>query len=73
MKNYNEILHGELNEDGVTRHEQLGTVSDMLNDLDTKGEFYEWLKTEGKTDAQAFEEGIAILNEELNRLYQELK
>lgn len=73
MNNYNEVLHGELNEDGVTRHEQLGTVSDMLNDLDTKGEFYEWLKTEGKTDVQVYEEGIAILNEELNRLYQELK
>ena len=45
----------------------------MLNDLDTKGEFYEWLKTECKTDVQVYEEGIAILNEELNRLYQELK
>lgn len=73
MKNYNELLHRELNEDGVTRHEELGTVSDMLNDLDTKGEFYKCLKKEGYTDAQAFEEGIAILNEELNRLYQELK
>lgn len=73
MKNYNEILHGELNEDGVTRHEQLGTVSDMLNDLDTRGLFYESLKAEGYTDVQVYEEGIAILNEELNRLYQELK
>lgn len=73
MKNYNKLLHEDLNEDGVTRHEELGTVSDMLNDLDTKGEFYKCLKEEGYTDAQAFEEGIAILSEELNRLYQELK
>lgn len=73
MHNYNELLHEDLNEDGVTRHEELGNVSAMLNDLDTKGEFYKCLKEEGYTDAQAFEEGIAILNEELNRLYQELK
>jgi len=73
MKNYNEVLHTEVNEDGVTRHEQLGTVSDMLNDLDIKGQFYQCLKEEHKTDAQVYEEGIAMLAEDLERLYQELK
>lgn len=73
MKNYNKLLHEDLNEDGDTRHEELGTVSAMLNDLEMRGLFYESLKEEGYTDVQVFEEGIAILNEELNRLYQELK
>lgn len=73
MEKYKQLLHEDLNNEGITRYEELVNISDMLNDLDTRGLFYESLKAEGYTDVQVYAEGIAILNEELDRLYRELK
>lgn len=73
MEKYKQLLHEDLNNEGITRYEQLGNISDMLNDLTTKGEFYEFLKTEDKIDIQVITEGITALNIELDRLYRELK
>lgn len=73
MEKYKELLHAELNEDGITRYEQLINVSGMLDDLVTQGSFFESLKEEHKTDTKAYKEGITVLAEELDRLYKELK
>lgn len=73
MKNYNEVLHGELNEDGVTRHEELGVLTDLITDLANQGIYFQSMVNDGCTAEDALLEGITNISEELNRLYQELK